>query len=547
MPESKEKYKYILCAICYFSKYLMAIPIKDKTAKSVVKALYIIVNTHQCYEIQINDQGREFCNNVCTEFHKYCGIVQRVTSAYHPQANGLVERVNRTIQNRIAKSVLDIPTDWPDALVGVCGTYNSCIHSSTGFSPYELMYGQKPRRPLTLQNNIEDVLALPEVMAKITIDHCLKEELEIKMAHLKKITELAIQNIGIAQLKQKKDYEKRSNGSKSFILGQKVLAWNHKRSDRKGGKMLNPWIGPYLINKIFDKGVYELITTNNLILKTKYNLSNLKEFIVRNNEYPDENDSSSQNGLYDQIIPLAMEFVDPKSPRAAHVLPIDSGSQNVEFEDKNIQLDRDFINPKTPIELDDDILMINKLENIPRYFFPTTKVWKKYHAKIYGLKPPKRCRDVDYGKQLGEPTILVQIEGDGNCFYRAISVELTGAQNSHVILRQWLAQFMLTSEMGKVIENYLYEMNKKIEIKTYVSNNVMTQKIWASDTEVRAMATMLNMAIFTYIKYNDNFVWARYDPFYIRDNIKIFNNNFIYIKNGGSHFENVLDCDLSSI
>ncbi|XP_065325164.1 uncharacterized protein LOC135931797 [Gordionus sp. m RMFG-2023] len=121
--------------------------------------------------------------------------------------------------------------------------------------------------------------------------------------------------------------------------------------------------------------------------------------------------SSSQNGLYDEIIPLATEFVDPKSPRAARVLLIDSGSQNVEFEDKNIQLDRDFINPKTPIELDDDILIINKLENIPRYFFPTTKVWKKYHAKIYGLKPPKRCRDVDYGKQLGEPTILVQIEG----------------------------------------------------------------------------------------------------------------------------------------
>ncbi|XP_065316865.1 uncharacterized protein LOC135925462 [Gordionus sp. m RMFG-2023] len=101
-------------------------------------------------------------------------------------------------------------------------------------------------------------------------------------------------------------------------------------------------------------------------------------------------------------------------------------------------------------KLDDDILIINKLENIPRYFFPTTKVWKKYHAKIYGLKPPKHCRDVECRLwETGEPTILVQIEGDGNIFYRAISVELTGAQNSHVILRQWLSQFTLTSEMGK--------------------------------------------------------------------------------------------------
>ncbi|CAK9299327.1 unnamed protein product [Gordionus sp. m RMFG-2023] len=147
----------------------MAIPIKDKTAKSVVKALYIIVNTHQY------------------------------------------------------------------ALVGVCGTYNSCIHSSTGFSLYELMYGQKPRRPLTLQNKIEEIFALPEVMAKITIDECLKEEF-VNMAHLKKITKLAIQNIDIAQLKQKKQHEKRTNGLKSFAIGQKVLAWTIKGLIGKGGK-----------------------------------------------------------------------------------------------------------------------------------------------------------------------------------------------------------------------------------------------------------------------------------------------------------------------
>ncbi|CAK9297910.1 unnamed protein product [Gordionus sp. m RMFG-2023] len=118
------------------------------------------------------------------------------------------------------------------------------------------------------------------------------------------------------------------------------------------------------------------------------------EIIPLATEFVDPNsprDSNSQNGLHVETIPLATEFVDPKSPRAARVLLIDSGSQNDEFEDKNIQLDRDFINPKTLIE------------NIPRYFFPTTN-------------PPKRCRDVDYGKQLGEPTILVQIEFIGIVF-----------------------------------------------------------------------------------------------------------------------------------
>ena len=49
---------------------------------------------HGCFQIQINDQGREFVNEISTELHRLTGTEKRVTSAYHPQANGLVERQN---------------------------------------------------------------------------------------------------------------------------------------------------------------------------------------------------------------------------------------------------------------------------------------------------------------------------------------------------------------------------------------------------------------------------------------------------------------------
>ncbi|CAK9292568.1 unnamed protein product [Gordionus sp. m RMFG-2023] len=54
-------------------------------------------------EIQINDQGREFVNEMTTRLHKMTGTEQRICSAYHPQANGLTERNNRTIQNLMLK------------------------------------------------------------------------------------------------------------------------------------------------------------------------------------------------------------------------------------------------------------------------------------------------------------------------------------------------------------------------------------------------------------------------------------------------------------
>ncbi|CAK9291523.1 unnamed protein product [Gordionus sp. m RMFG-2023] len=107
LPESVDGYKYIAVAVDYFSKYIVVMPLKDKTAKSVSRFLYSLLCTHGRAKIQINDQGREFVNEISNNFHKLIGTMQRVTSVYHPQANGMVERVNRTIQNALLKCIKD--------------------------------------------------------------------------------------------------------------------------------------------------------------------------------------------------------------------------------------------------------------------------------------------------------------------------------------------------------------------------------------------------------------------------------------------------------
>ena len=57
-------------------------------------------------KIQINDQGREFVNEISSDLHQLCGTEQRITSAYHPQSNGLDERQNQTIKKIDVKSKL---------------------------------------------------------------------------------------------------------------------------------------------------------------------------------------------------------------------------------------------------------------------------------------------------------------------------------------------------------------------------------------------------------------------------------------------------------
>ena len=119
-------------------------PIHDKSASSVVQFLFEVVCRHGCFAIQINDQGREFVNEAVDELHSMTGTQQRVTSACHPQSNGLVERQNRTIKNALVKILGENPEQWPYVIDGVLFAHRVSCHASTNYSLFYLMYNGEP-------------------------------------------------------------------------------------------------------------------------------------------------------------------------------------------------------------------------------------------------------------------------------------------------------------------------------------------------------------------------------------------------------------------
>jgi hypothetical protein len=84
LPDSNGK-RYVVVAIDYFTKWSEAKALENKSATSVASFLYEIICRFGCFSIQINDQGREFVNQVSNELHRLTGVNQRITSAYHPQ------------------------------------------------------------------------------------------------------------------------------------------------------------------------------------------------------------------------------------------------------------------------------------------------------------------------------------------------------------------------------------------------------------------------------------------------------------------------------
>lgn len=87
LPTSAEGYVGIVVAVDYFTKWVEASPIRDKTGATIAAFIYDLICRHGCFNIQINDQGREFVNSVSERLHSLTGVKQRITSAYHPQVS----------------------------------------------------------------------------------------------------------------------------------------------------------------------------------------------------------------------------------------------------------------------------------------------------------------------------------------------------------------------------------------------------------------------------------------------------------------------------
>ena len=105
-----------------------------------------LVFLSSCTRIRGNNLKASSSKN-CAKFKK---ISETWTAAYHPHCDGLVECFNRTLQNMIATITTDHPFDWEEALPKVCIAYNTTIHSTTGYSPFYLMYGREPCLPVDI-------------------------------------------------------------------------------------------------------------------------------------------------------------------------------------------------------------------------------------------------------------------------------------------------------------------------------------------------------------------------------------------------------------
>lgn len=158
MDRSADGHENILVVTDIFSKWAMAIPTLDQSANTVAKALIEHWICHLGVPNRLHaDQGRNFESHVIQELCVHYNIRKSRTTAYHPQGNGQCERYNRSLIALLSTLTPEEKRRWPELLPEVTFWYNSTPHSTTGQSPFSLLYGREARMPLQVYFGTQDL------------------------------------------------------------------------------------------------------------------------------------------------------------------------------------------------------------------------------------------------------------------------------------------------------------------------------------------------------------------------------------------------------
>ena len=147
LTRTKAGNKYVLVLMDYTSKWPEAYALRNVTTETVVKCLIDMTARVGIPEEVLMDNGSNFVSKTMREYCTTMGIEQIKTSPYHPQTDGMVKRFNATLKRLLHKLTQNPKVEWGECLPYVLWVYMGIVHKTTGFSPYQMLYGRPMRMP----------------------------------------------------------------------------------------------------------------------------------------------------------------------------------------------------------------------------------------------------------------------------------------------------------------------------------------------------------------------------------------------------------------
>jgi hypothetical protein len=130
-----------------FSKYSHFLPLLHPFTVAKVATVFIdhVYKLHGLPSVIISDRDRIFINHFWQELFKLTNVTLKMSSSYHPQTDGQMNRVNHCLETFLRCFVHACPKDWLKWLPLAEFWYNTSFHSALQHTPFEVLYGRQPR------------------------------------------------------------------------------------------------------------------------------------------------------------------------------------------------------------------------------------------------------------------------------------------------------------------------------------------------------------------------------------------------------------------
>ena len=263
LPKSSSGHRYILVILDYATRYPEAIPLRSATGRTVAREMFLLFSRVGLPEEILTDQGSCFMSGVMKRLCQSLKVRQIKTSVYHPQTDGLVERFNQTLKHMLRKVVEVDGKNWDQLLPHVLFSIREVPQGSTGFSPFELLYGRRPRGMLDVAKEAWEQQPSPQ---RSVVEHV--EQMHHRMTQ---VWPLVREHMRQAQAQQARVYN-RGAQMREFKPGHKVMVL----VPTNACKFLAKWQGPYEVMERMGPVNYRIRQVGRRKSKQIYHINLLK-------------------------------------------------------------------------------------------------------------------------------------------------------------------------------------------------------------------------------------------------------------------------------
>ncbi|PAV73798.1 hypothetical protein WR25_20102 [Diploscapter pachys] len=239
LPVTENGNRYILTMRDAFTRYLVTAPLPIQSAERIAIAfMENFVLKYGPPAIVFTDQGSNFRAELFNETLRIVNAEHQLSIPFHKNANGIVERAHRVLEECLSAFVSDTQTDWDLTLQAVTFAINALPSETTNISPYEAVFGVPPKL-----FESKDYPRFPNTQAYVDI---LKLQKAMIQDYIKKKLATA------SKRQREKAAAQRRTAERNVKEGDIVLVRREPPKNK-----LSPYLrGPYKVTKVTGTAVH---------------------------------------------------------------------------------------------------------------------------------------------------------------------------------------------------------------------------------------------------------------------------------------------------